>query len=266
MKCTLVKLLLICSALKILDGRLSRTTSPHYPLIFSCDDDDGATELARCLCVTLIFPLHRPFDKCAFSHRIYVWAVSTRGQCNRKMFEYMYDWPRFKRSMCVWIRMNCKCTWFTREYCTLSAGLPRRTMSCLFRITLFIAAAADDSPPHRPQCWPFNCCIHSIAHFLRSSFVFPFTCYTGQYRIQDLDKVMYALNKQFGKIAKVGGLIGHPDLLFVFDGDEIRKIFKKEETLPHRCPTNEPFIHSIESHLIRFEINQFHFSFLFLSN
>lgn len=85
MKCTLVKLLLICSALKILDGRLSRTTSPHYPLIFSCDDDDdGATELARCLCVTLIFPLHRPFDKCAFSHHIYVWAVSTRGQCNVK--------------------------------------------------------------------------------------------------------------------------------------------------------------------------------------
>lgn len=56
----------------------------------------------------------------------------------------------------------------------------------------------------------------------------------GQYRIQDLDKVMFTLNKQFGKIAKVGGLIGHPDLLFVFDGDEIRKIFKKEETLPHR--------------------------------
>lgn len=45
---------------------------------------------------------------------------------------------------------------------------------------------------------------------------------------------MYSLNKQYGKIAKVGGLIGHPDLLFVFDGDEIRNIFKKEETLPHR--------------------------------
>lgn len=63
-----------------------------------------------------------------------------------------------------------------------------------------------------------------------SAFSFP----TGQYSIQDLDKVMYTLNKQFGNIAKVGGLIGHPDLLFVFDGDEIRKIFQKEETLPHR--------------------------------
>lgn len=56
----------------------------------------------------------------------------------------------------------------------------------------------------------------------------------GQYKIEDLDKVMIALNQQYGKIAKVGGLVGHPDLLFVFDGDEIRKVFKREETLPHR--------------------------------
>ncbi|XP_020713396.1 probable cytochrome P450 49a1 [Ceratitis capitata] len=56
----------------------------------------------------------------------------------------------------------------------------------------------------------------------------------GQYRIQDLDKVMKALHINYGKIVKVGGLIGHPDLLFVFDGDEIRNIFKKEETMPHR--------------------------------
>ncbi|XP_055325966.1 probable cytochrome P450 49a1, partial [Sitodiplosis mosellana] len=69
----------------------------------------------------------------------------------------------------------------------------------------------------------------------------------GQYRIQDLDKVMYSLNKQYGKIAKVGGLIGHPDLLFVFDGDEIRNIFKKEETLPHR--PSMPSLHHYKSKL-----------------
>ena len=45
---------------------------------------------------------------------------------------------------------------------------------------------------------------------------------------------MKELHVNYGKIAKVGGLIGHPDLLFVFDGDEIRNIFKKEETMPHR--------------------------------
>ncbi|XP_037942051.1 probable cytochrome P450 49a1 [Teleopsis dalmanni] len=56
----------------------------------------------------------------------------------------------------------------------------------------------------------------------------------GPYKISDLDKVMKELHINYGKIAKVGGLIGHPDLLFVFDGDEIRNIFKKEEAMPHR--------------------------------
>ncbi|XP_062544598.1 probable cytochrome P450 49a1 [Armigeres subalbatus] len=56
----------------------------------------------------------------------------------------------------------------------------------------------------------------------------------GQYRIEDLDQVMCDLHRHFGKIAKVGGLIGHPDLLFVFDADLIRDTFKKEEIQPHR--------------------------------
>ncbi|KAH8237125.1 hypothetical protein KR038_004849 [Drosophila bunnanda] len=56
----------------------------------------------------------------------------------------------------------------------------------------------------------------------------------GTYKISDLDKVMNQLHIDYGKMAKVGGLIGHPDLLFVFDGDEIRNIFKKEEAMPHR--------------------------------
>lgn len=45
---------------------------------------------------------------------------------------------------------------------------------------------------------------------------------------------MKELRRNYGKIVKVGGLIGHPDLLFVFDGDEIQNIFKKEEAMPHR--------------------------------
>lgn len=45
---------------------------------------------------------------------------------------------------------------------------------------------------------------------------------------------MSTIHKHYGKIAKVSGLIGHPDLLFIFDGDEIRNVFKKEEILPHR--------------------------------
>uniref|UniRef100_A0A1A9ZGA2 Cytochrome P450 n=1 Tax=Glossina pallidipes TaxID=7398 RepID=A0A1A9ZGA2_GLOPL len=61
-----------------------------------------------------------------------------------------------------------------------------------------------------------------------------FAPFIGHYKISKLDKVMKELHTNYGKIAKIGGLIGHPDLLFIFDGDEIRKIFKKEETMPHR--------------------------------
>uniref|UniRef100_A0A1A9VGK8 Cytochrome P450 n=1 Tax=Glossina austeni TaxID=7395 RepID=A0A1A9VGK8_GLOAU len=61
-----------------------------------------------------------------------------------------------------------------------------------------------------------------------------FAPFIGRYKISKLDKVMKELHTNYGKIAKIGGLIGHPDLLFIFDGDEIRKIFKKEETMPHR--------------------------------
>uniref|UniRef100_A0A182XML5 Uncharacterized protein n=1 Tax=Anopheles quadriannulatus TaxID=34691 RepID=A0A182XML5_ANOQN len=56
----------------------------------------------------------------------------------------------------------------------------------------------------------------------------------GQYKIEDLDKVMQDLHRQYGRIAKVNGLIGHPDLLFVFDADLIRDTFKREDVLPHR--------------------------------
>nr|WCC58045.1 cytochrome P450 [Pharsalia antennata] len=56
----------------------------------------------------------------------------------------------------------------------------------------------------------------------------------GQYKIQELDKVMWSLRREYGKIVKVGGLVGHPDLLFVFDGDLIQKVFRREEGMPHR--------------------------------
>ncbi|KAJ8925936.1 hypothetical protein NQ315_009788 [Exocentrus adspersus] len=56
----------------------------------------------------------------------------------------------------------------------------------------------------------------------------------GQYKIHELDKAMWSLRREYGKIVKVGGLIGHPDLLFVFDGDLIQKVFRREEGMPHR--------------------------------
>ncbi|XP_017787115.1 PREDICTED: probable cytochrome P450 49a1 [Nicrophorus vespilloides] len=69
----------------------------------------------------------------------------------------------------------------------------------------------------------------------------------GQYKIHELDKVMWSLYKDFGKIVKVGGLIGHPDLLFVFSGNDIQKVFRKEEVLPHR--PSMPSLHYYKQHL-----------------
>lgn len=58
---------------------------------------------------------------------------------------------------------------------------------------------------------------------------------------------MWSLRKEYGRIVKVGGLIGHPDLLFVFDGDDIKNVFKREEKMPHRPPM--PSLHYYKQHL-----------------
>jgi cytochrome P450 family 49 subfamily A len=58
--------------------------------------------------------------------------------------------------------------------------------------------------------------------------------FLGRHKIEQLDRVMLQLHEVYGNIVKVSGLIGHPDLLFIFDGDEIRNTFRREEVLPHR--------------------------------
>nr|AFI45015.1 cytochrome P450 CYP49a1 [Dendroctonus ponderosae] len=71
----------------------------------------------------------------------------------------------------------------------------------------------------------------------------------GQYKIHELDKVMWSLYKEHGRIVKVGGLIGHPDLLFVFNGEDIRNVFRREEAMPHR--PSMPSLHYYKQKLKR---------------
>ncbi|KAL1502174.1 hypothetical protein ABEB36_007357 [Hypothenemus hampei] len=71
----------------------------------------------------------------------------------------------------------------------------------------------------------------------------------GQYKIHELDQVMWSLYKDYGRIVKVGGLIGHPDLLFVFNGDDIRNVFRREEAMPHR--PSMPSLHYYKQKLKR---------------
>ncbi|XP_063701234.1 probable cytochrome P450 301a1, mitochondrial [Culicoides brevitarsis] len=56
----------------------------------------------------------------------------------------------------------------------------------------------------------------------------------GQYKISDVADMSYQLYKYFGKIVRVSGLIGRPDLLFIYDLDETEKVYRNEGPTPFR--------------------------------
>ncbi|XP_044254764.1 probable cytochrome P450 49a1 isoform X3 [Tribolium madens] len=61
-----------------------------------------------------------------------------------------------------------------------------------------------------------------------------FIPYIGDFQIEHIDKVSKKLYEKYGKIVKMQGLLGRPDMLFLFDPDEIEKVFRQEDTLPFR--------------------------------
>lgn len=56
----------------------------------------------------------------------------------------------------------------------------------------------------------------------------------GQYQIADFANVCDILHKEYGKICKLSGLVGRPDLLFVYDANEIEKVYRHEGPTPYR--------------------------------
>ncbi|XP_066154568.1 probable cytochrome P450 301a1, mitochondrial isoform X1 [Euwallacea fornicatus] len=56
----------------------------------------------------------------------------------------------------------------------------------------------------------------------------------GQYNISDVAKLSVLFYQEYGKIVKLSGLVGRPDLLFVYDADEIQKIYRQEGPTPFR--------------------------------
>ena len=46
----------------------------------------------------------------------------------------------------------------------------------------------------------------------------------GQYKISDVARISFLLHEEYGRIVRLGGLVGRPDLLFVYDADEIEKV------------------------------------------
>lgn len=69
--------------------------------------------------------------------------------------------------------------------------------------------------------------INFLEHLL--VFVFP-----GRYELSDVAKISQELYNTYGKIVKLSGLIGRPDLLFIFDADEAEKVYRAEGDTPFR--------------------------------
>lgn len=58
--------------------------------------------------------------------------------------------------------------------------------------------------------------------------------YIGQYDISDVAKLSQLFYQEYGKIVKLGGLVGRPDLLFIYDADEIENVYRNEGPTPFR--------------------------------
>ncbi|XP_068143718.1 probable cytochrome P450 301a1, mitochondrial [Drosophila tropicalis] len=56
----------------------------------------------------------------------------------------------------------------------------------------------------------------------------------GQYTISDVAKISSLLHERYGRIVRFSGLIGRPDLLFIYDADEIEKCYRSEGPTPFR--------------------------------
>ncbi|CAH1634801.1 unnamed protein product [Spodoptera littoralis] len=61
-----------------------------------------------------------------------------------------------------------------------------------------------------------------------------FTPYIGGYSVEHIDKVCLSLRAEYGNCVKVTGLLGRPDMLFVFDASEVERVFRGEDAAPHR--------------------------------
>ncbi|XP_045480650.1 probable cytochrome P450 49a1 isoform X2 [Harmonia axyridis] len=61
-----------------------------------------------------------------------------------------------------------------------------------------------------------------------------FLPYVGGFQIEHIDQLCKQLHQKYGKIVKMEGLLGRPDMLFLFDPDLIQRVFKQEDNLPYR--------------------------------
>lgn len=56
----------------------------------------------------------------------------------------------------------------------------------------------------------------------------------GQFEIGDVATISQIFYDQYGEITRLTGLIGRPDLLFVYDVNEIERLYRQEGPTPFR--------------------------------
>lgn len=56
----------------------------------------------------------------------------------------------------------------------------------------------------------------------------------GDFKIHAVDQVSMRLYKEYGDIVKIESLLGRPDMVFIYDANEIERIFRQEEKMPYR--------------------------------
>ncbi|XP_019874439.1 probable cytochrome P450 49a1 [Aethina tumida] len=61
-----------------------------------------------------------------------------------------------------------------------------------------------------------------------------FLPFIGDFQIEHIDKVTTGLYRKYGKIVKMEGLLGRPDMVFLFDPDDIEMVFRQEDAMPLR--------------------------------
>ncbi|KDR23725.1 probable cytochrome P450 301a1, mitochondrial isoform X2 [Zootermopsis nevadensis] len=61
-----------------------------------------------------------------------------------------------------------------------------------------------------------------------------FLPFVGNFSIEEIDRVSRDLYRQYGRVVKLAGLMGRPDMLFLYDADEIERVFRNEDLMPHR--------------------------------
>ncbi|XP_045453653.1 probable cytochrome P450 49a1 [Melitaea cinxia] len=82
-----------------------------------------------------------------------------------------------------------------------------------------------------------------------------FIPYIGGYSVEHVDQVCLSLRQKYGKCVKMAGLLGRPDMLFVFDAGEVERVFRGEDAAPHRpsMPSLNYYKHTLRKDFFREE-------------